>query len=307
MNSERRVWTAFFLLSLAWGTSFFFIKIALETLQPLTLVAIRLLIGLFGIVVILRLRGLKYPRDLATWRHLTFMGVVNTAIPFVLITWAESGVNGVDSGVASVLNSTVPIFAILIAGLVLRTERLRIGSVGGVLVGFIGVILLLGQDLAGDFGSLIPSLAVIGASFCYAISGIYGRENLSNVHPIVAAAGQLLVAAILLVITAVLFEDFNSQDLVPSTVGALLWLGLFGSCLAYILYFFILRNWGATRTTLVTYMIPIVGVTAGVIFLDEPVTWQLILGGLLIMSGIGLVNWRPRRRVAMKPDSTGVA
>ncbi len=270
MSSERRVWTAFFILSLAWVTSYFFIKIALETLQPLTLVAIRLLIGWLGLVVILRLRGLKYPRDLATWRHLIFMGVVNTAIPFVLITWAESGVDGVDSAVAAVLNSTVPLFSILIAGVVLRSERLRIGSVGGVLAGFVGVILLLSQNLTGEIGTLIPYIAVIAASLCYAISSIYGRENLHEVNPVVAAAGQLLVAAILLVPAAVLFEDIGSQQLVPSTLGALLWLGLLGSCLAYILFFFILRNWGATRTTLVTYMIPIVGVTAGVIILNEP-------------------------------------
>ena len=216
MSSERRVWTAFFILSLAWGTSFFFIKIALDTLQPLTLVAIRLLIGWLGLVVILRFRGLKYPRDLATWRHLIFMGVANTAIPFVLITWAESGVNGVDSGLAAVLNSTVPIFSIMIAGVVLRTERLRIGSIGGVLVGFVGVILLLGQDFTGEFGKLVPAIAVIAASLCYAISSIYGRENLHDVNPVVAAAGQLLVAAILLVPAAVLFEDVSSQQLIPS-------------------------------------------------------------------------------------------
>lgn len=306
MNSERRVWAAFILLSLAWGTSFFFIKIALETVEPLTLVAIRLLIGWLGLVVILRLRGLKYPREFTIWRHLIFMGVVNTAIPFVLITWAESGINGVDSGVAAVLNSTVPIFSILIAGVVLRTERLRIGSIGGVLVGFTGVILLLGQDFAGEFGKLIPSIAIIAASLCYAISGNYGRANLRDVHPVVAAAGQLLVAAILLVIIAALFEDIGSQQLVPSTIAALLWLGLLGSCLAYILYYFILSNWGATRTTLVTYIIPIVAVAAGVVFLNEPVTWQLVIGGLLIMSSIALVSWRPKDRAAMKPDSPGI-
>lgn len=296
MDNERKVWSAFLLLALAWGTSFFFIKIALETLDPFTLVSMRLLIGWVGLMVIMKLTDQSLPRSKAIWGHLTFLGVINTALPFILITWAESGIDGVDSTVASVLNSTVPLFSIVIAGALLRMEQLSVGGVSGVIVGFLGVVLMLSRGLGDSSGSLMAHLAIIIAALCYAVSSIYARKNLQQVSPVVLATGQLLVAGIVVSILAVALEDFNQQSFTQTTIMSLLWLGLLGSCLAYILYFFVLRNWGPTRTTLVTYLLPVVGVTAGVLILDEAIDWRLVTGGLLILSGVALVNWRPRQR-----------
>jgi drug/metabolite transporter (DMT)-like permease len=296
MDTERKVLSAFLLLALAWGTSFFFIKIALETLKPFTLVSLRLLIGWVGLMIIMKLTGQSLPRSKTIWRHLTFLGVINTALPFILITWAESGIHGVDSTVASVLNSTVPLFSIVIAGAILKMEPLSFGRVSGVTVGFLGVVLMLSRGLGDTSGSLMAHLAVIIAALCYAISSIYARKNLQQISPVVVATGQLLVAGMVVSILAVALEDFSQQSLTRTTIFSLFWLGLLGSCLAYILYFYVLRNWGPTRTTMVTYLLPVVGVTAGVLILDEAIDWRLVAGGLLILSGVALVNWRPRRR-----------
>jgi drug/metabolite transporter (DMT)-like permease len=295
VDSESRVWTAFVLLGLAWGSSFLFIKIALRTLEPLTLVGLRLMVGWVGLVAIAWWRGLALPRGWAVWRHLAILGAINTAIPFVLITWAESGANGVDSAVASVLNSTVPLFSIVIAGLIFRMEEVTPDRILGLLVGFAGVVLLLGRDLGNDWGELAPQVAVVVAALFYAIASTYARRNLHETSPVLIAAGQLLVADALVWIFAILIEDPGAQTLTWQTVGALLWLGLLGSCIAYILYFFILRNWGATRATMVTYLLPVVGVIAGVVFLSEPLDWRLVAGGLLVLGGVAAVNWRPRR------------
>jgi drug/metabolite transporter (DMT)-like permease len=137
---------------------------------------------------------------------------------------------------------------------------------------------------------------VIIAALCYAVSSIYARKNLQQISPVVVATGQLLVAGIVVSILAVALEDFSQQSLTQTTIVSLFWLGLLGSCLAYILYFYVLRNWGPTRTTMVTYLLPVVGVTAGVLILDEAIDWRLVAGGLLILSGVALVNWQPRRR-----------
>ncbi len=247
-------------------------------------------------MVIMKLTDQSLPRSKAIWGHLTFLGVINTALPFILITWAESGIDGVDSTVASVLNSTVPLFSIVIAGALLRMEQLSVGGVSGVIVGFLGVVLMLSRGLGDSSGSLMAHLAIIFAALCYAVSSIYARKNLQQVSPVVLATGQLLVAGIVVSILAVALEDFNQQSFTQTTIMSLLWLGLLGSCLAYILYFFVLRNWGPTRTTLVTYLLPVVGVTAGVLILDEAIDWRLVTGGLLILSGVALVNWRPRQR-----------
>jgi drug/metabolite transporter (DMT)-like permease len=300
---DRKVWAAFWLLALAWGTSFLFIKIGLRSLQPLTLVALRLLVGWLGLAFLMAWRGLSLPRQWSTWRHLLVMGAINTAVPFVLITWAESGVNGVDSAVASILNSTVPLFSIVIAGVIFRIEEVTIGRVLGLLIGFAGVVLLLSRDLTGQWGQAVPQLAVVMAALCYAFSSTYARRNLHAVDPIILAAGQLLIADVLVWLAALGFEDFGSQALTWTAVAAILWLGLLGSCLAYILYFHILRSWGATRTTLVTYILPVVGVSAGAIFLNEALDWRLVVGGLLILSGVGTVNWRPRRKNQPQTDA----
>lgn len=291
---NRRVWAAFALLALAWGTSFMFIKIAVQSLQPMTVVAFRLLIGWLGLYLIVRLRGIRLPTSRRTWSHIGVIGVVNVAIPFILITWAESGPQGLDSGLASILNSTVPLFSIVIAGVVLSMEQVTAGSVLGLLIGFAGVILLFSRDGLGDPGSLLPQLAMIVAASCYAIGTIYARRYLRNVRPVALALGQLLVADVAAFAMVFTFEGFAQQSFTWPAVGSLLWLGLLGSCLAYILYFFVLQEWGATRTVLVTYVVPVVGVAAGVIFLGEQVDWRIFVGGLLILSGVAAVNWRPR-------------
>lgn len=291
-RKERLVWVSFLLLALAWGTSFMFIKIAVQTVEPLTLVAGRLLIGWLGLLLIMRWRGLTLPRQWEVWRHLLVVGVVNVAIPFVLIVWAESGARGLDSGVASIINSTVPLFSIVIAGVLYQMEQVTVGKVLGLLVGFLGVIVLLSRNGIGAWGSLLPYLAVTGAAACYAAGSVYARRTLQGIRPVVLATGQLLVAFLVVLPAALLFDNWSQQSFPLVTVLSLLWLGLMGSCLAYIFYFLVLQAWGATQTTLVTYLIPIVGVAAGVVFLDEQLHWQIVAGGLLILSGVGTVNLR---------------
>lgn len=281
---------AFGVLALAWGTSFLFIKVAVQTLQPITLVSLRLLVGLLGLLLVMRWQGERLPRGWTVWRHLAVMGLMNVAVPFVLITWAESGETGLDSGVASVLNSTVPFFSVLISGLILQAEVVGAGMIAGLLVGFAGVVLLVGPNLGGDWGGFLPYLAVLVAALGYAASSAYARHYLRGLRPVVLSAGQLMVADSAVIVAALLFEDWRQQSLPLATIGALLWLGLLGSCLAYILYFFVLQSWGATRATLVTYLLPIVGVSAGALVLGEVVDWRLLVGGLLILSGVGAVN-----------------
>lgn len=273
-----------------------FIKIAVQSLQPMTVVAFRLLIGWLGLYLIVRVRGIKLPNSRRVWSHIVVIGVVNVAIPFTLITWAESGPQGLDSGVASILNSTVPLFSIVLAGVVLNMERVTGGSVLGLLVGFTGVVLLFSRDGLSDPGSLLPQLAMILAAAFYAIGAIYVRRNLRNVGPVALALGQLLIADVAAFAMVFAFGGFTQQSFTLPAIASLLWLGLLGSCVAYILYFIVLEAWGATRTALVTYIVPVVGVAAGVIFLGEQLDWRMFAGGLLILSGVAAVNWRPGRR-----------
>lgn len=291
--TPARVWPAFLMLALAWGTSFMFIKIAVQTVQPVALVALRLLIGSLGLLLVLKLRQIRLPREARVWRHLAVIALINVALPFVLIVWAESGEQGLDSGVASIVNSTVPLFSIVIAGFLLQMERVTPAAILGLLVGFAGVVLLMGRGAQADSAGLLPYLAVLGASLCYASGSVYARRYLHGIAPVALALGQLSLAALFALVASVLLEPWSANSFPPATILALLWLGLVGSMLAYILYFFVLQQWGATRTTLVTYLVPAVGLTAGILILNEPVDWRLIAGGALILSGVGSVNLRP--------------
>jgi drug/metabolite transporter (DMT)-like permease len=299
-NIERRTWAAFLLMALAWGTSFLFIKIAVQTVPPVMVVSSRLLFGLMGLAAVLLAQRLRLPRDLRTWRHLAVVGIVNVAIPFFLITWAESGEQGLDSGAASVLNSTVPLFSIVLSGFLLRAERVTRGMILGLLIGFVGVMILFSRPAGGEAerSSLLPYLAITVAAAFYAMGTAYARRHLRGIHPVVLATGQLSTAVVAALAFALLLGELNSQTISAAfswpALGALLWLGLMGSCLAYILYFNVLAQWGATRTTLVTYVVPIIGVTAGVLFLNEVVDWRLLGGGALIISGVVAVNWRAK-------------
>jgi drug/metabolite transporter (DMT)-like permease len=290
---NTRVWPAFLLLALAWGTSYMFIKIAVQTVQPVTLVAVRLLIGSLGLLVIMRLHKVRLPRALHVWRHLAVIALVNVALPFVLIVWAESGERGLDSSVAAIVNSTVPLFSIVLAGLILQMERVTSAAILGLLVGFAGVVLLMSRDAQADSTSLLPYLAVLAAALCYASGSVYAKRHLQGIAPVALALGQLSLAALFTVVVSLLTEPWSDNSFPPATVLSLAWLGLVGSMLAYILYFFVLQQWGATRTTLVTYLVPAVGLAAGVLILNEPLDWRLIAGGALILSGVGTVNLRP--------------
>jgi drug/metabolite transporter (DMT)-like permease len=294
--NERKVWAAFIALAVMWGTSFLFIKIAVQTLSPLTMVGLRLLIGWVALLIILKAQRLSLPRDRTVWKHFLFMGIFNTALPFVLFTWAESGINGVDSSVASVLNSTVPLFTIVLAAFVFHTEAITGGRILGLVTGFLGVVLLFAPSFSSrESSSLLPYFAILVATFCYAVSSIYARKYLLGIKPVILAFCQLLIADILVWIAALLVDDLGAQSFDGATIFSLLWLGLMGSCFAYLFYFYVLQSWGATRATTVTYLLPVVGVTSGVIFLAEPLTGYLIAGAALILVGVWVVNWQPRR------------
>lgn len=286
-------WALFLGLGFLWGSSFMWIKIALEEVGPLTLVAWRLLFGVTGMALVVLVRRVRLPQRTTTWLKLALLGLVNSALPFVLISWGELSV---DSAVASVLNSTVPLFTLIIAHVFLDDDRMTAARVGGLTLGFVGVLLLMSRDFnaASLATSLLGQLAILAAAFFYAVGGVFARRSLRQVEPILQAAVPLVAADMLVWPLAISLE---SGPLLPQsglTWLSLLWLGLLGSCMAYLIYFVLLHRVGPTRATTVTYLVALLGVILGVVFLGEQLEWRLGLGALIVVSGIALVN----RRVA---------
>ena len=302
---KLKEWGAFTLLGLIWGSSFLWIKIAVSEIGPFTLVAFRLLFGLAGLLVIMRLQKQSFPRDRRVLLAYLFMGVCNTAIPFTLISWGETRI---DSGLASILNGTVPLFTIVIAHFWLHDEKITLPRIAGLFVGFIGVVVLVSRDLdpGGLGGNLWGQIAVIAVSICYAIAIIFSRKHLRNQPPVVQSTMILLIADTFLWIATPLAERPMHLPALPLTWFALAWLGLLGSCLAYLLFFFLINAWGPTRASLVTYVFPVIGLILGIIFLKEVADWRLMVGSLLVVGSILVVNFI-RRPQPIKATTTTTA
>jgi drug/metabolite transporter (DMT)-like permease len=220
---------------------------------------------------------------------------VNTTLPFLLISWGEVTV---PSGLASVLNSTLPIFSVLLAGAVLHDEPVTPLRLAGVAVGFAGVVLLLSRDLASGgimWSHLVGQAAIVLASVFYAIGAVAVRRTLRGVHSLTIGFWVLVWCAAETTVLSLIFSRPDPAHFHADTWAALAWLGVLGSGLAYVLAFYILEHWGAARYTLVAYMLPLVGLTLGAIFLSESLDWRILAGSALVISGVVLAGMRGRK------------
>ncbi len=296
--------TAFVLLGLIWGSSFAWIKIAVDEIPPASLVAWRMTLGAAGMLALLAVIRVPMPRGLRNWLPLAFMGAVNAAVPIFLISWGEQFV---DSGTAAVLNSLTPIFSLVIAGIVLRVEPVTVLRVAGLVLGFAGAGLLASRELElrADTSGLIGAGAVVLAALSYAVGASYARHRIRSTHRYVVAGGTLVFAAIYTVALALLTDGGVIAPTQLDTILAVAWLGLLGSFVAYVLFFFLIEHLGATIASMVTYIFPVVGVSLGVLVLSEQLDLRLGLGTLLVLAGIAVVTLRYDPVVSRIPDGAG--
>ncbi len=294
---KLKEWAAFTALGLIWGSSFLWIKIAVRGNDTGTfaLVAFRLLFGVAGLLAIMALQKQRFPRERRVLLAYLFMGLFNTALPFVLITWGETRI---DSSLASILNGTVPLFTIIIAHFWLQDEKITGPRLAGLLVGFAGIVVLVSRDLGHTAlsSNLWGQAAVLAAAASYATAITFSRRHLRNQSPVVQSTMVLLIAdALVWAVAPVAERPLNLPDSGLAWF-AIVWLGLLGSCAAYMLFFYLINAWGPTRASLVTYVFPVVGLVLGILFLNEHADWRLLAGSALVVAGILVVNLRPRPR-----------
>ena len=290
-RASRLDWGLFLALGLMWGTSYLFIKIGVETLPTFTLVAVRLGIGLVFLAAVVAIARERLPRDPKIYGHLLVMSVVNVALPFALITSAEQSV---DSAVAAILNGGVPLFTIVIAALFLHDEPITVNRIFGLLIGYAGVILLVGRGFGsgGGEGAISGELALLGSTASYGLGAVYARRNVRGLRPMIPALFQVMFAFVITGVIALVIERPFDVVWTGRSIFAVVWLGLLGSGLAYLCFFRLLQSWGATRTTMVAYLLPIVGIVAGALVLNEVVDAGILVGTALVIGGVALVNSR---------------
>ncbi len=282
-------WALFWTLGLIWGSSFLLIKIGVQELNPLSLVSGRLGVAAIAFAVTLALTRKPIPRDRKTLISLAIIGITNTALPFVLITWAESHI---DSGLASVLNATVPLFSIVMAHVALQDDKIHTGKVMGLITGFMGVVMLALRSTSGQASPIEGMVAMLAATLSYAFSAVFIRRNLRHVDSTVTAGVSSIVGAVaVLTFTLLTVRPLPIiSALMPQTALAVITLGVANTFIANSIFFYLIRNWGASRTTLVTYVLPPIGLLLGALIAHEQIDLQLIVGAALIIGGVALAN-----------------
>ncbi|MEQ8242938.1 EamA family transporter [Fulvivirga sp.] len=279
------------LLAALWGPSFLFIKIAVVDISPIMMAAMRIGFAAIFLNVFLLMRKIKLPKDKTFWKHVALAGFFAQALPFILINWGEQYI---DSGLASIINGLTPLSTVVLAHFTISAERLSAKKLVGVALGFTGLVVLSLPKLTNGFdAAFLGIVAVTLGAVSYAIGLVYSRKYLSKAKPMHAPAGQLLACSIYLVPLAFIFDSQTvfSQIGTPAWVSIFL-LSFFGTAVAFVVYFNLIERAPASFVSLVTYIMPIFGIALGTIFLDEVITSTMVLGMLLILSGILIVNIR---------------
>jgi drug/metabolite transporter (DMT)-like permease len=295
-DSNRRVlpYLALAGLALIWGVSFLFIKVAVHDMSPAALVLIRSGSAVIALAVIVRIMG--RPLFGEGWRGrlvpYVLLGITGGLLPWLGIAWGEERIS---SGLASILNSTTPLWTAVLVYWVIPSDRPSALNYAGVLIGFAGVVILVVPDLAakGLGGNLVGAIAVVLSSLSYAVNALYQRRKLRAVSVYEVALGQLAATAVLVIPFAA--PALPGVHLALPSMAAVVALGVGGSAVGLLLYFYILNTLGPVRATGVTLLVPVTAVIWGVILLREVVTPPIIIGMVVILTGIVLTNLRARK------------
>lgn len=282
-------WLLLAILSIIWGSSFIFIKIALREISPFMIVFTRLCLAFVFLLIICRIRGIKFPSSGRTILSLGFLGVINTSAPFFLISWAQQHI---DTATASILNATSPVFVMVLAHFFTKDEKLTAHKVVGVLAGIAGVIVMvIPAWKPGASLSSIGPFAMLGATFLYAVASIFAKR-FNGIPPVMIATVSLLGGILFLLPSLILSGLPRLSELDSNTYMSIAFLGIFCTAIAYLIYFKILSSAGATNVLLVTLLIPISTLILSTTILNETLKGNDIKGMMLIFAGLLIIDGR---------------
>jgi drug/metabolite transporter (DMT)-like permease len=289
-------WALLLVLSVLWGGSFYFAKVAVQDIPPLTLALGRVGIAALALAIIARAMATPFPRDRRIWWDFTVMAALNNVVPFTLIFWGQIYIS---IGLASILNATSPLFGVVVAHFLTRDDRLNAGRVVGLVAGFAGVVVLIGPDLWTELGAnVLAELALLASSIFYAFGAVYSRRARA-LPPIMVATGQLSMSTVLMLPVVLLFDKPSSVLTASSAaIAAMVAIALLSSALAYLIYFRVIARAGATNALLVTFLIPVSAILLGLMLLDETLDLRQLAGMAAIFLGLAAIDGRPARFIA---------
>lgn len=278
------------LLGAIWGAAFMLIKIALDDITPFTLVAVRIAFTAIILWATLRISGLNLPRDRQQWLNFASVGVFGLVVPFLLISWGQ---RLIPSSTTAILGATTPLFTALINIVTRAEEKINAERIIGLGIGFMGVMIAIGIAGATE-GNIIGELCVLGAAVCYAISALYSRRVFSGMPPLIPSTGQMITSTAMLIPIALVWEGIPTAAPSMRSIIAMVILTVFCTAIAYILYYRLIDTIGATKVSMVSYLVAPFGVIYGFVFLQEPISRNSIIGLVVIIVGILIAGgtWR---------------
>jgi drug/metabolite transporter (DMT)-like permease len=285
-------WGLIAILSILWGGAFLLIEIGMRSYPPNSLVFMRLALAVPPMLIVMWIMGVPLPRDVASWWRLFVVGILNCALPFMLFFWGQKSL---DSGYASILNATTPLWGVIATHFMTTDEKLTPTRIFGVIMGLAGIIVMIGPNaLQGLSGNLLAQAACLVSTVFYSFAAIYGRRlSTSGMAPIAIATGQTAAAA-LFMLPVVLLVDQPWTMAAPSLKSTLagITLALFSTALAYILYFRLIERAGASNAQLVAFLMPVLAVTLGIMVLGEKLSGGQLAGAALIFAGLVILDGR---------------
>jgi drug/metabolite transporter (DMT)-like permease len=284
-------WALLLLLSTFWGGSFFFTGIVVREIPPLTGALGRVAIAGMALYVVVRAMRLSFAPTRAVWGSIVVFALINNVFPFGLLFWGQTRI---PSGLASILNATAPLFTVIVAHFATADDKLTVGRAVGLVVGFAGVVVMLGPDLLGQLDrNVLAQLACLAAAFCYAVSSVYGRR-FRGIPPASLACSQMAASTLIFIpIVLTLEQPFAMPTPSANALLALIGVGLISTAAAYLIYFRVLARAGATNLMLVTFLIPVSAILLGTTLLGEVLEARHFLGMGAIALGLMAIDGRP--------------
>ncbi|MGB0853854.1 MAG: DMT family transporter [Pikeienuella sp.] len=293
-----RAWGNLMLLALIWGAIFLVVEFALRGLTPLWAVTHRVFWAMLLLWAYALRQGHRPPKNAAIWLGFLVMGALNNAIPFSLITWAQVEI---ESGLASILNATTAFFGITVAAALLADERLTAPRIVGVMMGVAGVVMIIGVDVLTGFDPRdLAQVAILGAALSYAFAGVWARKRLAGLTPIVSAAGMLTGSSLIMLPLAWWAEGAPATSFSAETIGAIIYMSVFGTAAAYLLYYRILAAAGSGNLMLVTVIMPPISIALGWVVLGETLTTGALFGCGMIIAGLIVLDGRTWRAISRR-------
>lgn len=291
-------WGLLLTLAAIWGSSFFFNRVALDDLPPLTIVLGRVGLAAIALNVVLRVRGERLPVDRSLWFAFIVMGALSQVIPFGLIVWSQTSISG---GLAAILNATVPLFTLVAARFLIADEPMSGNRLAGVLIGFAGAVIVIGPgallNVSGERERLVAQVAVLAAALSYAVASLYGRR-FKGMDPLAPAAGQVTGSTLLLIPLVLVFDrPWTIERAGGEALAAVLGLALLCTGVAYVIYFRILASAGASNLSLVTFLLPVSALLLSGLVLHESINARQLAGMAVIFTGLIVVDGRLVARI----------